>query len=263
MKRCKALYILGLTATPNRKDGLQKILFLQCGPIRHRIDLDHSEEQSRTVFVREFSLRLPAEKDRLPIHQIWEHLILSGERNRTIASDVASALKEQRFCALLSDCKEHLNALESLLRDKWPAESIYRIDGSTNQRLRTAILGNLRSKASEGRPFVLLATASLIGEGFDMPELDTLFLAMPISFKGRLIQYAGRLHRFSKKKKPVRIYDYVEPDHPLTAQMYGKRAAAYREMGYSIQFIESDQTSSTQANRIFQKPTRIPEKPIE
>jgi superfamily II DNA or RNA helicase len=239
MKRCAARYILGLTATPNRKDGLQKILFLQCGPIRHRIDLDHSEEQSRTVFVREFSLRLPAEKDRLPIHQIWEHLIQSGERNRAIASDVASALKEQRFCALLSDRKEHLNTLESLLREKLPEDSIYRIDGSTNQKLRTAILGNLRSKAAEGRPFALLATASLLGEGFDMPELDTLFLAMPISFKGRLIQYAGRLHRFSEKKKSVRIYDYVEPDHPLTAQMYRKRTVAYREMCYSIQIAGS------------------------
>lgn len=240
MKCCTARYILGLTATPNRKDGLQKILFLQCGPIRHRIDLDHSEEQSRTVFVREFSLRLPAEKDRLPIHQIWEHLIQSGERNRAIASDVSSALEEQRFCALLSDRKEHLNALESLLREKWPEESIYRIDGSTKQKLRTAILGNLRSKAAEERAFALLATASLLGEGFDMPELDTLFLAMPISFKGRLIQYAGRLHRFSEKKKSVRIYDYVEPDHPLTAQMYGKRTVAYREMGYSIQIVGSD-----------------------
>ena len=240
MKRCAARYILGLTATPNRKDGLQKILFLQCGPIRHRIDLDHSEEQSRTVFVREFSLRLPAEKDRLPIHQIWEHLIQSGERNRAIASDVSSALKEQRFCALLSDRKEHLNALESLLREKWPEESVYRIDGSTNQKLRTAILGNLRARAAEERPFVLLATASLLGEGFDMPELDTLFLTMPISFKGRLIQYAGRLHRFSEKKKSVRIYDYVEPDHPLTAQMYRKRTTAYREMGYSIQIVGND-----------------------
>lgn len=241
MKRCAARYILGLTATPNRKDGLQKILFLQCGPIRHRIDLDHSEEQSRTVFVREFSLRLPAEKDRLPIHQIWEHLIQSAERNRAIASDVSAALKEQRFCALLSDRKEHLSTLESLLREKLPEESIYRIDGSTNQKLRTTTLANLRSRASEGRPFALLATASLLGEGFDMPELDTLFLAMPISFKGRLIQYAGRLHRFSEKKKSVRIYDYVEPDHPLTAQMYRKRTTAYREMGYSIRLIGGDQ----------------------
>ncbi len=241
MKRCSARYILGLTATPNRKDGLQKILFLQCGPIRHRIDLDHSAEQSRTVFLREFSLRLPAGKERLPIHQIWEHLIQSGERNRAIASDVSAALEEQRFCALLSDRKEHLNALESLILEKFPADCIYRIDGSTNQKLRTTILCNLHSKATKGEPFVLLATASLLGEGFDMPELDTLFLAMPISFKGRLIQYAGRLHRFSEKKKSVRIYDYVEPDHPLTAQMYRKRTAAYREMGYSIQIIGSDE----------------------
>ncbi|MFM8716608.1 MAG: TOTE conflict system archaeo-eukaryotic primase domain-containing protein [Spartobacteria bacterium] len=247
MKRCSARYILGLAATPNRKDGLQKILFLQCGPIRHRIDLDHSGEQSRTVLVREFSLRLPSEKERLPIHQIWEHLIQSSERNRAIASDVSTALEEQRFCALLSDRKEHLNALESLLLEKIPANLIYRIDGSTNQKLRTAILANLHSKATKGEPFALLATSSLLGEGFDMPELDTLFLAMPISFKGRLIQYAGRLHRFSEKKKSVRIYDYVEPDHPLTSQMYRKRTAAYREMGYSIQIVGSDEKNCSTA----------------
>ena len=241
MKRCTARYILGLTATPNRKDGLQKILFFQCGPIRHRIDLDHSEEQSRTVFVREFSLRLPAEKDRLPIHQIWEHLIQSGERNRAIASDVASALKEQRFCALLSDRNEHLNALEFLLLDKLPEDTVFRMDGSTPRKKREEALNHLRLKAAQGLPFVLLATSSLLGEGFDMPELDTLFLAMPISFKGRLIQYAGRLHRICEKKKTVRIYDYTEPDHPLTAQMYRKRSVAYREMGYSIQTIGSDQ----------------------
>ena len=241
MKRCTARYILGLTATPNRKDGLQKILFFQCGPIRHRIDLDHAEEQSRMVFVREFSLRLPAGKDRLPIHQIWEHLIQSRERNSAIASDVTSAFEEQRFCALLSDRKEHLNALESLLRERLPDDAVFRMDGSTPRKQREEALNHLRLKAAQGLPFVLLATASLLGEGFDMPELDTLFLAMPISFKGRLIQYAGRLHRISEKKKSVRIYDYAEPDYPLTAQMYRKRSVAYREMGYSIQTIGSDQ----------------------
>ena len=241
MKRCTARYILGLTATPNRKDGLQKILFFQCGPIRHRIDLDHAEEQSRMVFVREFSLRLPAGKDRLPIHQIWEHLIQSRERNSAIASDVTSAFEEQRFCALLSDRKEHLNALESLLRERLPDDAVFRMDGSTPRKQREEALNHLRLKAAQGLPFVLLATSSLLGEGFDMPELDTLFLAMPISFKGRLIQYAGRLHRISEKKKSVRIYDYAEPDHPLTAQMYRKRSVAYREMGYSIQTIGSDQ----------------------
>lgn len=241
MKHCTSRFILGLTATPRRKDGLQKILFLQCGPVRHTIASDHSENQSRTVFVREFSLRIPPEKDRIPIHKIWEFLVQSRERNRAIASDVAAALREGRYCALLSDRKEHLRTLESLLKEKEPLENLFLIDGSTGQKERESILNKLRARAAEDCPFVLLATASLLGEGFDMPELDTLFLAMPISFKGRLIQYAGRLHRFSEKKKSVRIYDYVEPDHPLTAQMYRKRTAAYREMGYSIQIIGSDE----------------------
>ena len=240
MKRCASRYILGLTATPKRKDGLQKILFLQCGPVRHTIASDHSENQSRTVFVREFSLRIPSEKDRTPIHKIWECLVQSRERNRAIASDVAAALGEGRFCALLSDRKEHLRTLESLLKEKEPVENLFLIDGSTGQKDRESILNKLRERAGEERPFVLLATASLLGEGFDMPELDTLFLAMPISFKGRLIQYAGRLHRISEKKKSVRIYDYTEPDNPLTAQMFRKRSAAYREMGYTVQIAGDD-----------------------
>ncbi len=240
MKHCTSRFILGLTATPRRKDGLQKILFLQCGPVRHTIASDHSENQSRTVFVREFSLRIPPEKNRTPIHKIWECLVQSRERNRAIASDVAAALGEGRYCALLSDRKEHLRTLESLLKEKEPLENLFLIDGSTGQKERESILNKLRVRAGEERPFVLLATASLLGEGFDMPKLDTLFLAMPISFKGRLIQYAGRLHRISEKKKSVRIYDYTEPDHPLTAQMFRKRSTAYREMGYTVQKAGDD-----------------------
>lgn len=240
MRYCTSRYILGLTATPKRKDGLQKILFLQCGPVRHTIASDHSENQSRTVLVREFSLRILTEKERVPIHKIWESLVQSRERNHAIASDVASALGAGRFCALLSDRKEHLRSLESLLKERNLNENVFLIIGSTGQKERESILNKLRTRAGEERPFVLLATASLLGEGFDMPELDTLFLAMPISFKGRLIQYAGRLHRFSEKKKSVRIYDYVEPDHPLTAQMFRKRSAAYREMGYTVQIAGDD-----------------------
>ena len=116
----------------------------------------------------------------------------------------------------------------------------FRIDGSVSRKERKAILESLRVRAESRTPFILLATASLLGEGFDLPELDSLFLAMPISFKGRLIQYAGRLHRVSHGKKSVRIYDYVESDHPLTMHMYRKRLAAYREMGYSVQIAEAE-----------------------
>ncbi len=83
--------------------------------------------------------------------------------------------------------------------------------------------------------FILLATSSLIGEGFDLPQLDTLFLAMPLSFKGRLVQYAGRLHRPCEGKRDVLIYDYIEPSNTLTMSMHRKRLTAYRQMGYRVE----------------------------
>ena len=238
MKQCSARYILGLTATPIRKDGLQKILFMQCGPVRHRITLDH--DQSRKVIVREFTLRIPPEKDRMPIHQIWALLVQSGERNRAIVSDVVGAYQQGRFSAVLSDRKEHLTIMESLLREELPEDAICRMDGSVGRKQRAMLLETLLIKAATGTPFILLATASLLGEGFDLPELDSLFLAMPISFKGRLIQYAGRLHRVSEHKKDVIIHDYVESDHPLMMHMHRKRLVAYKEMGYSVETEGSD-----------------------
>jgi superfamily II DNA or RNA helicase len=206
MKQCEARHILGLTATPTRKDGLQKILFLQCGPVRHRVDFDHAADHSRIAIVREIHLMAPPGKDRLPLHQLWKWLIESEERNRMIVGDIVSAHEEGRVSAVLSDRKEHLQVLERMLRVGLSADALFRIDGSIGRKERTHILDSLRKRAEAGNPFVLLATASLLGEGFDLPELDTLFLAMPISFKGRLIQYAGRLHRVVEGKKSVRIY---------------------------------------------------------
>jgi superfamily II DNA or RNA helicase len=109
---------------------------------------------------------------------------------------------------------------------------IHRIDGAMGKKARAAVMEVIGNQAEGAGGFALLATASLVGEGFDMPQLDTLFLTLPVSFKGRIIQYAGRLHRANEGKSEVRIYDYVEPDHPLTAHMHRKRMTAYRELGY-------------------------------
>jgi len=103
-----------------------------------------------------------------------------------------------------------------------------------NKKQRGALFCELQRRASAREPFILLATSSLLGEGFDLPELDTLFLAMPISFKGRIIQYAGRLHRRCKGKSEVRVYDYVETDNALTSHMHRKRLSAFRQMGYEL-----------------------------
>jgi superfamily II DNA or RNA helicase len=239
MKQCPAQFILGLTATPTRKDGLQKILFMQCGPIRHRIEEDRGIGLIRRVVVRELFLRVPpgSPQDRMPIHALWELLAKSETRNRQIAKDIVKALGENRCAAVLSDRKEHLIALESLLREMLPdtADAIFRIDGSMPQKQRAALLEKLQAPGSARRPFALLSTSSLLGEGFDLPVLDTLFLAMPISFKGRIIQYAGRLHRTAEGKTDAQIYDYVEADHRLLAHMHRKRVSALRQMGYTIE----------------------------
>lgn len=236
MKTCTARHILGLTATPNRKDGLQKILFLHCGPIRHRMEPEPDPNIERVLIVRDIHLALPPEELRMPVHQVWELLANHEERNRVIASDIAEALRQGRCSAVLSDRKEHLVTLEKLIGELAPehASRLHRIDGSMGKKARAGALSEIASLAESGGGFALLATSSLVGEGFDLPELNTLFLTLPVSFKGRIIQYAGRLHRVSEGKSDVRIYDYVEPEHPLTSHMHRKRMAAYRGMGYRL-----------------------------
>lgn len=236
MKTCTARHFLGLTATPNRKDGLQKILFLHCGPIRHRMEPEPDPEIERVLIIRDIHLGLPPEDQRMPIHQLWELLANHAERNRVIATDIADAIRNDRRCAVLSDRKEHLATLENLVREMVPEHisRIHRIDGAMGKKARAGVMEEITNQAGDARGFAMFATASLVGEGFDMPQLDTLFLTLPVSFKGRIIQYAGRLHRASEGKSEVRIHDYVEPDHPLTAHMHRKRMAAYRGMGYRV-----------------------------
>jgi superfamily II DNA or RNA helicase len=236
MKTCTARHFLGLTATPNRKDGLQKILFLQCGPIRHRMEPEPDPNIERVLIIRDIPLGLPPEEARMPVHQVWELLANHEKRNRIIATDIAEALRQGRRCAVLSDRKEHLITLEKLVEEMAAAHTtrIHRIDGGMGKKARSAVLLHITSHLETDGGFALLATSSLVGEGFDLPELDTLFLTLPVSFKGRIIQYAGRLHRACEGKSDVRIYDYVEPEHPLTSHMHRKRMAAYRGMRYQI-----------------------------
>lgn len=237
MKTCSARHFLGLTATPNRKDSLQKILFLQCGPIRHRMHVTIDPDIARRLIIRDIHLELPPENLRMPVHQVWDMLANHEERNRLIADDIAEALKERRNCVVLSDRKEHLETLKKLVNESVPGcgERIHRVDGGMGKKARASVLQQVVSHAEARQGFVLFATSSLIGEGFDLPELDTLFLTLPISFRGRVIQYAGRLHRACEGKSEVRVYDYVEPEHPLTSHMFRKRMTAYRGMDYRVE----------------------------
>ena len=236
MKACPDRYFLGLTATPYRKDGLQKILFLQCGPVRHRMELATDSTHERRLILRDIHLGLPPQEMQIPIHQLWDLLANHKERNRLIATDITRAIADGRRCVVLSDMKEHLATLERLLTELAPleAERIHHIIGTMGKKARAVVLAKITRLAEESAGFALLATSSLVGEGFDLPQLDTLFLTLPVSFKGRIVQYAGRLHRACEGKSNIQIYDYSEPDHPLTSHMLRKRMTAYRGMGYRI-----------------------------
>jgi superfamily II DNA or RNA helicase len=260
MKACPTKRIVGLTATPVRKDRLEKLLYFQCGPIRHVMNETHDTGMmpERVVFVRESNFQMPVcskKPEHVPLlHEIWDSLAKDEKRIGKIVSDIHESMGEGRCPLVLSDRKAHLQAIAAALvadgtATEWARESsvgasaetastevavIYRLEGTVGKREREKIRAAMNAHFTSNRPFVLLATASLVGEGFDLPRLDTLFLAMPLSFKGRLIQYAGRLHRAHESKRDVRIYDYVD-DLPLTRAMFRRRSVAYQEMGYKME----------------------------
>ena len=151
-----------------------------------------------------------------------------------IAADV---VKESvgRVPLVLSDRKEHLKILMQTVDEQAKgAILVCGIDGSMLSRKRNDCIGEFKAAIQSGQKACLFSTASLIGEGFDLPELDTLFLAMPVSFRGRIVQYAGRLHREFSGKSEVLIFDYLDYKLQLANSMYRKRSAGYREMGYDI-----------------------------
>jgi len=240
LKRISALHFIGLTATPYRKDGHQAIIYMQCGPIVSTM----TETQAQTdlvkkVVIRETDFCLPINAPPQPaIHQIWEWLVQDQERLRLVAMDIIKALQQKRFPLILSDRKDHLELLFNEICKKTNELDAkgYILTSNTGKRERNKIMQEIKAMlTTEQCPF-LLSTGSLIGEGFDLPELSTLFLAMPLSFKGRLIQYAGRLHRVSFGKSDVIIYDYVDKNLALGISMFRKRLETYRKMGYTIIF---------------------------
>ncbi|MDR1010686.1 MAG: DEAD/DEAH box helicase [Opitutaceae bacterium] len=267
MKACPVRRIVGLTATPARKDRLEKLLYLQCGPLRHvwseRDDIAGDDggvrAPARIVRVRQTGFRMPQPqsstaaalmpgKEPPLLHEVWDALTNDGARTRLIIADIRECLAEGRCPLVLSDRKLHLEKIAALLvadgvAVEWKSESdgavgsvkatLFRLDGSVGKRVRDRMRADMETHFASGGRFVLLATASLVGEGFDLPRLDTLFLAMPLSFKGRLVQYAGRLHRAHELKREVRVYDYAD-DLPLTRAMFRRRSGAYREMGYRM-----------------------------
>ena len=245
IKRIPARYFLGLTATPYRKDGHQPIIFMQCGPIRHEMRDVIGGTLDQRVIVRETSFSMPPEANaQPPIHEVWEKMSLDSERLDLIACDVKHILQSDRFPLILSERKKHLRLLAESIREKigiFPAKEFF-FASEMGKKARKKALEELQEAIETNvRPYIL-ATGSLIGEGFDLPELDTLVLGMPIAFKGRVVQYAGRLHRKTTGKSNVVIYDYLDKASGLTISMFRKRIAAYKKMGYHIETNSETET---------------------
>jgi superfamily II DNA or RNA helicase len=233
MKRVKAKYILGLTATPTRKDGHHPIIMMQCGPIRHRVNAKQQAAErpfNHVVFPRRTDFEFPAEN--ITYQELCGLLVNEAVRNDFIIADVLKVLSEGRSPLVLTERKEHVDAMASRLAGH--ADHVIAMYGGRTKKEREACLNRLKSvPKNESR--VIVATGKYIGEGFDDPRLDTLFLALPFSWAGTLQQYAGRLHRVYEGKQEVRVYDYVDVSVPMAWTMYGKRKKGYTAMGYSIE----------------------------
>ena len=233
-----ARYFLGLSATVVRKDGQHPIIEMECGPVRYHVDakkmdafatLRHVVRVRPTPFVPK-SDSLDKEGS-AKFAEIVAELAGDKERNAMIAADVAASVREGRSPVVISERRNHLDIFAALLTGV--ADHIIVLRGGIGSRKLRSIREELDA-IPPGESRILLATGSYLGEGFDDARLDTLFLTLPISWRGRLVQYAGRLHRLCDGKREVRIYDYLDQRVALCAKMFNRRAAGYKDIGYEM-----------------------------
>jgi superfamily II DNA or RNA helicase len=255
IREVKARFVVGLTATPQRRDGHHPILQLQLGPARFTIDPKSqaaAHDFDHKLVVRDTEFRLSGGTTDAGIQEIYSELVQDERRNQLILDDVVQALEQGRSPILLTERREHVEYFEKRLRGL--ARNLIILQGGLKTKDRRAAIEQLTT-VPEAEERLVLATGRFIGEGFDDARLDTLFLAMPVSWKGTLVQYAGRLHRKHHAKTEVRVMDYVDRGVPMLARMFKKRMRGYRAMGYSVTdhvspelaeddyFIECDQAA--------------------
>ncbi len=235
LKEVRAEFVYGLTATPKRKDGHQPVIFMQCGPIRYKTTAAEQALKSgfdHIITPRFTRLRIAQkENENIGINDIYSAVVESEARNSMIINDVISAFNENRCSVVLTErCDHALNLFASLNKR---VANVFLLTGRGSVKTKRETLERIR-QIPDGVPFVIVATGKCIGEGFDEPRLDTLFLAMPIAWQGTLAQYAGRLHRKCEGKTEVRIYDYADIFVDVLERMYYKRLKDYAELGYRV-----------------------------
>lgn len=237
LRRVRAKYVTGLSATLQRKDGLHPIVFMQCGPIRFRVNarkyaacrpFDHR------VFVCPTSFQwhdVDVEDPRVSFHKLYEELMADDERNHSICDRVVQSLEEGRSPLVLTERNAHLERLDQLLKGRVGNLIVLR-GGMPKKQLNSET--TRLAQIPDNEPRLLLATGRFIGEGFDDTRLDTLFLTLPVSWRGTIAQYVGRLHRIHHSKREVRVYDYADLNVPMLAKMFDRRCKGYESVGYEV-----------------------------
>ena len=233
LKSIPARYVYGLTATPIRKDGHQPIIFMQCGPIRYSAEA--KSQLAKQTFKRWLIPRFTAYRDlsdsSSTYAQIVQSLATDEARNALIVEDVCKTLAVGRSQIVLTTLTSHVEQLSQLLSTC--CKNIITLVGSESMKDKRQKMERL-AELSPKEPLVVVATGRYVGEGFDYPRLDTLFLVSPVSWKGIIAQYAGRLHREYHGKTDVRIYDYIDIRLPLCERMYQRRLKGYAAIGYQL-----------------------------
>lgn len=257
LKSVNAKYVYGLTATPTRKDGHHPIIFMQCGPIRYRDDAKKQAEKrpfEHYIIPRFTSLRVPVDKDEkdISIQELYGEIVMNEMRNQQIIGDVVKSYENGRNCVVLTERTAHVKLLTKKLNERIP--DVISLMGGMSAKNTREILERIANTPID-RQLTLVATGKYIGEGFDEPRLDTLFLAMPISWKGTLQQYAGRLHRLFENKNEVQIYDYVDIHIRMLEKMYNKRLNGYASIGYKA---KGESITAESVDIIFDKSNFLP-----
>lgn len=233
LREVNARYVYGLTATPIRKDGHQPIIFMQCGEIRYTSDskVQQAQQSFRRLLIPRFTSHRNLNADGSNYAQILEELTENESRNKLILDDVASNLAEGRTPIILTARTAHVDILTKQCRKICP--NVIRLVGNDSAKAKREVMSRLNDIPAN-EPLIVVATGKYVGEGFDLPRLDTLMLALPVSWKGLIAQYTGRLHRNYPGKNETRIYDYIDLRVPVCDSMYRKRLHGYKAVGYSI-----------------------------
>lgn len=250
LQEVRAKYVYGVTATPFRGDGLEKINYMLLGPIRYKYtSKDRAKEQGIAHLVYPRFTRAVAPRfvqDKMHPNDAYEIIRDNKDRDDLIAGDVKRCIEDGRTPVILTKYVDHSKRLYDRLVNY--ADKVFLLSGNNTKKEHREILLQLNQVKKE-ESMILVATGKLIGEGFDFPRLDTLIMATPIAWKGVVEQYAGRLNRDYEGKRSVIIYDYVDSHISMFDRMYSKRLRAYKQIGYEI--YSEKESAKQESNAIF------------